>query len=157
MDRLISGTDSVSLTLLMMLSGASYCSCVSKLSDRFEKTKNSCHTMTTWRGSQRSPRGSLPLSVAAKLLAQLEKASSHQRLLTRPTSSWVNLQLINRWLHHSALTSSGARIDIKHQIISHIMGRGYYTLQPHEYTDVILELEMTNPGILLGTSEACVW
>lgn len=49
-----------------------------------------------------------PFVHLTKLLTQLEKVSSHQRLLTRPTSSWVNLQLINWGLHDYAVTASGA-------------------------------------------------
>ncbi len=68
-----------------------------------------------------------PFVHLTKLLTQLEKVSSHQRLLTRPTSSWVNLPLINWGLHHYVVTASGAEcIECpamqKQQTIPQIMG-----------------------------------
>lgn len=94
-----------------------------------------------------------PVVHLTKLLTQLEKAVSCHQLLTRPTSFWVNLQLINRGRYHFAVTASAKRTlcifsNVKQQ--TQITGNDYYIPAGHECTDV------TNHSRLMGTSKACV-
>lgn len=92
-----------------------------------------------------------PFVHLTKLLAQLDKVSSHQELLTRPTSLWVNLQLIN-WGLSLCCDCISSRLlhvfsNLKQQI--QIIRNSHYIHKHYECTNVTS----------LGTSEACevIW